>query len=88
MNTKYEIRLVAKNNKGREVTVETMSFNNESLVKYHVKTLDNYIKTSKYFNDNYTDAKIKVVENEDWKPAPSTGFEWSKEDGKYIKYDR
>lgn len=85
MNTKYEIKLVAKDERGNKVTVETLSFNNEELVKYHVKTLNEYIKTSQYFNQYYTEGQVKLIENTDWKPVEHTPFEWSKEDGKYIK---
>lgn len=85
MNTKYEIKLVAKDERGNTVTVETLGFNNKELVKYHVKTLNNYIETSSYFNQHYTDGKVQVTENADWKPMEYTQFEWTKEDGKYIR---
>lgn len=85
MNTKYEIVLSAIKNKKRAI-VETRGFNSEALAKYHYKMMQDYAANSKYFNSVYSDPLVEFIEDKNWKQEYSlTNFEWTKEDGKYIR---
>lgn len=85
MNTKYEIVLSAVKDKKRTI-VETRGFNSEALANYHYKLLQDYAANSKYFNSVYSDPLVELNEDKNWKKEYTlTNFEWSKENGKYIR---
>jgi hypothetical protein len=85
MNTKYEIVLSAIKDKKRTI-VETRGFNSEALANYHYKLLQDYAANSKYFNSVYSDPLVELNEDKNWKKEYTlTNFEWSKENGKYIR---
>jgi len=85
MNTKYEIILSAIKDKKRTI-VETRGFNSEALANYHYKLLQDYAANSKYFNSVYSDPLVELNEDKNWKKEYTlTNFEWSKENGKYIR---
>lgn len=64
--------MIAKSNKtGERVVVENFGYSSFELVKYHEKRLKKYIASSKYFNENYTDAEIKVIDTEEAHAQPS-----------------
>lgn len=85
MNTKYEIVLSAIKDKKR-IIVETRGFNSEALANYHYKLLQDYAANSKYFNSVYSDPLVELNEDKNWKKEYTlTNFEWSKENGKYIR---
>ena len=85
MNTQYEIVLSAVKNNKRTI-VESRGFNTEALAKYHYKLLQEYAANSKYFDSEYSDPIVEFNWDKDWKKEYSNAnFEWSKEDGKYIR---